>query len=167
MHIIAAKAVAFKEALQPDFKLYAQQIVANAKVLAEAMPVRGLSASSPAAPTRTSCSSTSSRRAFSAAKPKHALGEAGITVNKNAIPYDTNPPLKPSGIRIGTPALTTRGMKEAEMRTIANGSPRRSSTAAIPRPSSKIRGQVLELAEQFPLYGWLRHPAGVVTQLTG
>jgi glycine hydroxymethyltransferase len=90
-----------------------------------------------------------------------ALGEAGITVNKNAIPFDTNPPLKPSGIRIGTPALTTRGMKESEMRVIggwiAQALDHRTDTAALAR----IRGQVLEMAEQFPLYGWLREPAGV------
>ncbi|MGB9146087.1 MAG: serine hydroxymethyltransferase, partial [Acidobacteriaceae bacterium] len=92
---------------------------------------------------------------------ENALHEAGITVNKNAIPFDTNPPLKPSGIRIGTPALTTRGMKEAEMHTIggwiADALDRRTDPAALAR----IRGQVLELAEQFPLYNWLREPAGV------
>ena len=85
-----------------------------------------------------------------------ALGEAGITVNKNAIPFDTNPPMKPSGIRIGTPALTTRGMKEPEMKRIAGwigqALEQRNDAAAL----AKIRGQVLELAEQFPLYGWLR-----------
>ena len=83
---------------------------------------------------------------------ENALGEAGITVNKNAIPFDTNPPMKPSGIRIGTPALTTRGMKEAEMRQvgkwIAEALNNRSDKAIL----SKIRGEVLELAEQFPLY---------------
>ena len=81
-----------------------------------------------------------------------ALGEAGITVNKNAIPFDTNPPMKPSGIRIGSPALTTRGMKEAEMRQvgrwIAEALNHRSDAAAL----QKIRRQVLELAEAFPLY---------------
>jgi glycine hydroxymethyltransferase len=85
-----------------------------------------------------------------------ALGAAGITVNKNAIPYDTNPPMKPSGIRIGTPALTTRGMKEPEMRTIAGwiaaALEHRNDAAHL----TKIRGEVLELAEQFPLYGFLR-----------
>src|SRR5262249_20582629 len=81
-----------------------------------------------------------------------ALGEAGITVNKNAIPFDTNPPLKPSGIRIGTPALTTRGMKEAEMRQvgrwIGDALRQRSDLSALAR----IRKQVLELGESFPLY---------------
>jgi len=81
-----------------------------------------------------------------------ALGEAGITVNKNAIPFDTNPPMKPSGIRIGTPALTTRGMKETDMKTVGNwiaeALDHRTDSATL----KKIRRQVEELAEQFPLY---------------
>ena len=87
---------------------------------------------------------------------EYALGEAGITVNKNAIPYDTNPPMKPSGIRIGTPALTTRGMKEPEMRVIAGwiveALEHRNDAAKL----QQIRSQVTELAEKFPLYDWLR-----------
>jgi glycine hydroxymethyltransferase len=90
-----------------------------------------------------------------------ALGKAGITVNKNSIPYDTNPPLKPSGIRVGTPALTTRGMKEPEMRQIgvwiAKALDVRNDDAAL----DKIRGEVAELANRFPLYAWRRHPAAV------
>jgi glycine hydroxymethyltransferase len=82
-------------------------------------------------------------------------------VNKNAIPFDTNPPMKPSGIRVGTPALTTRGMKEAEMRTIGKWITEALDKRSDPHALRKIRGQVLELAEQFPLYGWLRHPAAV------
>ena len=92
-----------------------------------------------------------------------ALGKAGITVNKNSIPWDTNPPLKPSGIRVGTPALTTRGMKEAEMRTIAawiaKALEQRNDDAALER----IRGEVAELANQFPLYAWKRQPVTVAS----
>ena len=94
-----------------------------------------------------------------------ALGKAGITVNKNSIPYDTNPPLKPSGIRIGTPALTTRGMKEPEMRTIgawiAKALEQRNDDAALER----IRGEVAELANQFPLYAWRRAPVALPANL--
>jgi glycine hydroxymethyltransferase len=90
-----------------------------------------------------------------------ALGKAGITVNKNSIPFDVNPPLKPSGIRVGTPALTTRGMKEAEMRVIGNWIAKaldaRNDDAALER----IRGEVAELANQFPLYAWKRQHAAV------
>ena len=85
-----------------------------------------------------------------------ALGKAGITVNKNAIPFDKNPPMKPSGIRIGTPALTTRGMKQGEMRTIAKWIGQALEHRNDGAKLAEIRGQVAELAEEFPLYGWLR-----------
>jgi glycine hydroxymethyltransferase len=84
------------------------------------------------------------------------LGEAGITVNKNGIPFDVNPPLKPSGIRIGTPALTTRGFKEPEMRTVAKWIAQVLENRADAGKLAKIRGEVAEMAEQFPLYGFLR-----------
>ncbi len=85
-----------------------------------------------------------------------ALGDAGITVNKNAIPYDVNPPMKPSGIRIGTPALTTRGMKEIEMKQIAVWIGEALENPQDSGRLKKIRGEVSEMAEKFPLYGWLR-----------
>jgi len=160
MHIIAAKAVAFKEALQPEFKLYAAQIVANAKALAESLMAEGYRVVSGGTDTHLMLVDVFVKGMFGSEAEK-ALGEAGITVNKNAIPFDTNPPMKPSGIRIGTPALTTRGMREAEMRIIARwiveALEHRTDSARL----SKIRGQVLEMAEQFPLYGWLREPASV------
>jgi glycine hydroxymethyltransferase len=87
---------------------------------------------------------------------ENALGSAGITVNKNAIPYDQNPPMKPSGIRIGTPALTTRGMKEAEMKLIAKWITEALENRENAGKLAKIRGEVGELAEEFPLYGFLR-----------
>ena len=160
VHIIAAKAVAFREALQPGFKSYAAQIVANAKVLAETLANAGYRIISGGTDTHLMLVDVFAKGMLGS-EAETALHDAGITVNKNAIPFDTNPPLKPSGIRIGTPALTTRGMKEKEMQVIggwiAFALDHRTDTAALAR----VRGQVLELAEQFPLYGWLREPASV------
>jgi glycine hydroxymethyltransferase len=155
VHIVAAKAVAFKEALQPDFAAYAAQTVANAKVLATAMADEGYRVISGGTDTHLMLIDVF-QKGILGSEAENALHAAGITVNKNAIPYDTNPPMKPSGIRIGTPALTTRGMKEPEMKLIAGwiaqALEQRNDEAAL----AKIRGQVLELAEKFPLYGWLR-----------
>jgi glycine hydroxymethyltransferase len=155
MHIVAAKAVAFKEALQPEFALYAQQVVANAKVLAEAIAAEGYRIVSGGTDTHVMLIDVFQKGMFGS-EAEHALGEAGITVNKNAIPYDTNPPMKPSGIRIGTPALTTRGMKESEMRLIAGWIVQALEYRTDAGKLQQIRGQVLELAQKFPLYGWLR-----------
>ena len=160
VHIIAAKAVAFREALQPDFKQYAAQIVANARVLAETLQTEGFRVVSGGTDTHLMLIDVFAKGMFGS-EAEVALGEAGITVNKNAIPYDTNPPLKPSGIRIGTPALTTRGMKEAEMRSIGKWITQALNERGNPQALAHIRGQVLELAEQFPLYGWLRQPTAV------
>ena len=160
MHIIAAKAVAFKEALQPDFKDYAKQIVSNDKALAESLMAEGYRVVSGGTDTHLMLVDVFVKGMFGS-EAENALGDAGITVNKNAIPFDVNPPMKPSGIRVGTPALTTRGMREEEMRVIGRwiveALDHRSDVAHL----AKIRAQVLDLAEQFPLYGWLREPAGV------
>jgi glycine hydroxymethyltransferase len=155
VHIVAAKAVAFKEALQPEFADYAAQIVANAKVLAEAMAAEGYRIISGGTDTHLILVDTF-QKGILGSEAEHALGEAGITVNKNAIPYDTNPPMKPSGIRIGTPALTTRGMKQAEMRTIAKWIVAALEARTDAAKLAHIRNQVLEMAERFPLYAWLR-----------
>ncbi|HEY6446947.1 MAG TPA: serine hydroxymethyltransferase [Acidobacteriaceae bacterium] len=160
MHIIAAKAVAFREALQPDFRAYAAQIVANAKVLAETLANAGYRIISGGTDTHLMLVDVFAKGMLGS-EAEAALGEAGITVNKNAIPFDTNPPLKPSGIRIGTPALTTRGMKEKEMQLIGGWIAFALDNRSNPPALARVRGQVLELAEQFPLYGWLREPAGV------
>jgi len=160
VHIVAAKAVAFKEALQPEFKTYAQQIVANAKVLATTLQEKGFRLVSGGTDNHLMLVDVF-EKGILGSEAETALGKAGITVNKNTIPYDTNPPLKPSGIRIGTPALTTRGMKEAEMRQIgawiAEALEKRNDDAALER----LRGAVAELADQFPLYAWRRYPAVV------
>jgi glycine hydroxymethyltransferase len=155
MHIVAAKAVAFREALQPEFAEYARQVVANAKALAEALAEAGYRIISGGTDTHVVLVDVFEKGIFGS-EAEHALGEAGITVNKNSIPYDSNPPMKPSGIRIGSPALTTRGMKEPEMRTIAKwiacALEHRGDAAKL----KQIRGQVLAMAEEFPLYPWLR-----------
>jgi glycine hydroxymethyltransferase len=155
MHIVAAKAVAFKEALEPEFAIYAQQVVTNAKVLAETIAAEGYRIVSGGTDTHVLLIDVF-QKGMLGSEAEHALGEAGITVNKNAIPYDTNPPMKPSGIRIGTPALTTRGMKEPEMRVIAGWIAQALEHRTDATKLRKIRGQVLEMAEKFPLYGWLR-----------
>ncbi|HTK95866.1 MAG TPA: serine hydroxymethyltransferase [Terriglobales bacterium] len=151
VHIVAAKAVCFHEAMQPSFKDYARQIVANAKVLAQTLADEGFRIISGGTDTHLMLVDVFSKGMLGSEAEK-ALGDAGITVNKNAIPFDTNPPMKPSGIRIGTPAITTRGMKEAEMkqvgRWIAEALNHRTDAAVL----AKIRKQVLGMCEQFPLY---------------
>jgi glycine hydroxymethyltransferase len=159
VHVMAAKAVAFKEALQPDFKVYAAQIVANAKALAESLMGEGYRVVSGGTDTHLMLVDVFVKGMFGSEAEK-ALGEAGITVNKNAIPFDVNPPMKPSGIRVGTPALTTRGMREPEMRVIGRWIVEALEHRNDANRLAKIRGQVLEMAEQFPLYGWLREPVG-------
>ena len=155
VHVIAAKAVAFKEALQPEFREYATQIVTNAKVLAEAIAERGFRVISGGTDTHLMLVDVF-QKGMLGSEAEQALGDAGITVNKNAIPYDANPPMKPSGIRIGTPALTTRGMKEAEMKQVAAWIAEALENRANPDVLRRIRGEVGELAERFPLYGFLR-----------
>jgi glycine hydroxymethyltransferase len=151
VHIIAAKAVCFREALQPDFRDYARQIVANAKVLAETLAAEGFRIISGGTDTHLMLVDVFSKGMLGSEAEK-ALSEAGITVNKNAIPFDTNPPMKPSGIRIGTPALTTRGMKEAEMRQVGQWIAEVLNNHTDPNVLGKVRRQVLQLAEAFPLY---------------
>jgi glycine hydroxymethyltransferase len=155
MHVIAAKAVAFQEALQPEFSTYAQQVVANAKVLAEAVAAEGYRIISGGTDTHLVLMDVFAKGMYGS-EAETALGAAGITVNKNAIPYDTNPPMKPSGIRIGSPALTTRGMKEGEMLVIAGWITQALDHRNDPARLESIRGRVRELAETFPLYSFLR-----------
>jgi len=158
VHIIAAKAVCFLEASQPSFRDYARQVVANAKVMAETLAADGYRIVSGGTDTHLMLVDVFAKGMLGSEAEK-ALGEAGITVNKNAIPFDTNPPMKPSGIRIGTPAVTTRGMKEGDMRQIshwiAEALDHRTDAAVL----GKIRKQVLGLAEEFPLYAERRAKA--------
>ena len=160
VHIIAAKAVCFHEAMQPAFRDYAKQVVANAKVLAETLAAEGFRVISGGTDTHLMLIDVFSQGMLGSEAEK-ALGEANITVNKNAIPFDTNPPMKPSGIRLGSPALTTRGMKEGEMRQvgrwISEALRNRTDAAAL----GQIRKSVMELAEAFPLYAERRAKAEV------
>ena len=157
MHIVAAKAVALGEALRPEFKTYAAQIVANAKVLAAELKEAGFRIVSGGTDNHLMLVDVF-EKGILGSEAELALGKAGITVNKNTIPYDVNPPMKASGIRIGTPAMTTRGMKEPEMVVIgawiAKALDRRNDDAAL----EKIRHEVAELADRFPLYAWRRAP---------
>ncbi|WP_263355730.1 serine hydroxymethyltransferase [Acidicapsa ligni] len=161
VHIVAAKAVAFKEALQPEFTGYAHQVVFNAKALANALQEAGYRIISGGTDNHMMLVDVFSKGMFGS-EAELALGKAGITVNKNAIPYDVNPPLKPSGIRIGTPALTTRGMKEPEMRQIALWIAKALENRTDDSVLEKIRGEVAETANKFPLYAWKRQGVTVV-----
>ncbi len=158
MHIIAAKAVCFLEAMQPSFREYARQVVANAKVLANTLMGEGFRIISGGTDTHLMLVDVFSQ-GIPGNEAEKALGEAGITVNKNAIPFDVNPPMKPSGIRIGTPALTTRGMKESEMRQVGLWISESLHHRTDGETLVKIRRQVLDLAESFPLYANRLHLA--------
>jgi glycine hydroxymethyltransferase len=160
MHIIAAKAVCFHEALQPAFKDYARQVVANARALARKIMDEGYRVISGGTDTHLMLIDVFAKGILGS-EAENALGQAGITVNKNAIPFDSNPPLKPSGIRMGTPALTTRGMKEKEMAQTGAWIVEALNNHKDAHVLARIRKQVLELAEAFPLYPKLRATAGV------
>jgi glycine hydroxymethyltransferase len=160
VHIIAGKAVCFQEAMQPSFRDYARQIVANARVLAETLVTEGFRIISGGTDTHLMLVDVFSKGMLGSEAEK-ALDQAGITVNKNAIPFDTNPPLKPSGIRIGTPALTTRGMEENEMRQIGRWISEALHHRTDASVLNRIRNQVLQLAEAFPLYPERRAKAHV------
>ena len=158
MHVVAAKAVAFREALEPGFREYAAQVVRNARVLGEELAGRGFRLIAGGTDTHLVLVDVW-EKGMLGSEAEWALGEAGITVNKNAIPFDANPPLKPSGIRIGTPALTTRGMGEREMRTVAGWIVEALEGRADAAVLGRIKGEVQELAEGFPLYAERRGAA--------
>ena len=152
MHVIAAKAVALGEALQPAFRGYARQVIANAKALGEALAERGYALVSGGTDTHLLLVDLRARQ-LTGKLVEETLGRAGITVNKNTVPGDTASPFVTSGVRIGTPALTTRGMGEAEMRVIAELIDRAVLERDDPARLDRIRHEVLDLASQFPLYG--------------
>ena len=151
MHIIAAKAVCFKEALQPDFAAYQKQIVANAARLAQSLTSAGFRLVSGGTDNHLMLVDVFSR-GITGKVAEAALGKAGITVNKNAIPFDQNPPMTASGIRVGTPAVTTRGMREAEMEIIGELIARALQTPDDETSLAMVREDVEALCRKFPLY---------------
>jgi glycine hydroxymethyltransferase len=146
MHAVAAKAIGFGEALQPAFKSYAAQIIANARTLAHELQRAGFRLVSGGTDNHLILVDVTAR-GLTGKQAEQALDRAGITVNRNGIPFDTRPPLDPSGIRIGTPALTTRGMREPEMRQVGAWI---AEVLADPAVQERVRGQVRELGQQFP-----------------
>lgn len=151
MHVIAAKAVAFKEALEPSYKVYCKQIVANSRALAATLVEHGFRIVSGGTDTHL-FSVDLTDAGITGKDAELALGEAGITVNKNTIPRETRSPFITSGIRIGTPALTTRGMKEGEMKTIGNWIAGVLRNIADEKLKAKVKSDVRQLCEGFPIY---------------
>ncbi|MDY0166092.1 MAG: serine hydroxymethyltransferase [Thermoguttaceae bacterium] len=149
MHVVAAKAVCFGEALRPEFQQYGRQVLENAQALAEALMVGGLTLVSGGTDNHLVLADVTSL-GVSGKIAEAALDRCRITVNKNMIPFDKRKPLDPSGIRIGTPALTTRGMKAAEMRTVAGWILEVLRAPEDDAIAERVRGQVSELCEQFP-----------------
>jgi glycine hydroxymethyltransferase len=159
MHVIAAKAVALREAMQPAFKVYARQVVANARALAGALMERGFTIVSGGTDNHLMLVDLRNR-GITGKAAEAALGAAYITVNKNTVPGETQSPFVTSGIRIGTPAVTTRGMKEAEMRRIAELIDRVLSRPGDEAVAREVRAEVRELAAGFPLYTPAEEAAG-------
>ncbi|HTG31885.1 MAG TPA: serine hydroxymethyltransferase [Thermoanaerobaculia bacterium] len=151
MHIIAAKAVAFREALSDDFRGYQQQIVANAKALAARLAGLGFRIVSEGTDNHVFLLDVT-KAGLTGKVAEKALDAAHITVNKNTIPYDPNPPLVASGIRIGTPALTTRGMKEPEMELVGDFIAEILRTPEDAEVRAGVKGKIRDLCERFPLY---------------
>jgi glycine hydroxymethyltransferase len=153
VHVIAAKAVCFLEAMAPEFSEYQKQVIANAKALGKGLEEEGF---------RIVSGGTDSHlllvdvfaKGIRGKEAEKALDEAYITVNKNAIPFDVNPPLNPSGIRLGSPAVTTRGFREAEMREVASLIAEVLKDLTSQEVQSSVRRRVTALAERYPLYGW-------------
>lgn len=151
MHVIAAKAVAFKEALDPGFKEYQKQTLANSRKLGECLTGMGLRLVSGGTDTHLVLMDLRETE-LTGKIAEETLGEAGITVNKNAIPFDPRPPAVTSGIRIGTPAVTTRGMKEKEIEIIAGFIKEALNNTGNGKVLSRIKEDVRELCSQFPIY---------------
>lgn len=152
MHVIAGKAVAFKEAAEPGFKDYQKQVIANAKALAETLIARGLRIVSGGTDSHVMLVDLRAKK-MTGKEAERVLGEAHITCNKNGIPNDPEKPMVTSGIRLGSPAMTTRGFKEAEARQVGNFIADVLDNPNDPENIAKVRAQVSELTKRFPVYG--------------
>lgn len=153
VHVVAAKAVCFLEAMTPEFKEYSKQVIKNAQVLAESLQQQGYRVVSGGTDTHLLLVDVAAK-GVRGKEAETALDEAYITVNKNAIPFDTNPPLNPSGVRLGSPAVTTRGFREAEMKQVAALIAEALQGVHSKDALAAVRRRVTELAERFPLYPW-------------
>jgi glycine hydroxymethyltransferase len=160
MHVIAAKAVALKEAADPEFKLYQAQVVKNARALAEGLMAGGFSLVSGGTDNHLMLVDLTNK-VVTGQEAEAALDIAGITVNKNGIPFDEKPPTVTSGIRLGTPIVTTRGMKEAEMAEIAGMVAEVTADIKDAATLARVRERSKSLALRFPVYGCLGAPAGI------
>jgi glycine hydroxymethyltransferase len=152
MHVIAAKATAFKEAQEPSFVDYQKQVIANAKALAEALIARGLRIVSGGTESHVMLVDLRAKK-MTGKEAERVLGEAHITCNKNGIPNDPEKPMVTSGIRLGSPAMTTRGFKEAEAKQVGNFIADVLDNPNDPENIARVRAQVAELIKRFPVYG--------------
>jgi glycine hydroxymethyltransferase len=157
VHVLAAKAVCFLEAMQPEFVAYQKQVVANAGVLARTLMDAGFRVVSGGTDTHLVLLDVFSK-GLRGKEAELALDRARITVNKNAIPFDTNPPMNPSGIRLGSPAVTTRGFAEPEMREVGSLIATVLTNIASEDVIADVRRKVEALTLRFPLYAWKREP---------
>ncbi len=157
VHVVAAKAVCLQEAMQPEFVGYQKRVVANARVLAETIAAAGFRVVSGGTDTHVMLIDVFSK-GLRGKEAEQALDRARITVNKNAIPFDTNPPMNPSGIRLGSPAVTTRGFGESEMREVGALVAEVLNRIADERAVAAVRQRVDALTARFPLYRW-KHAA--------
>jgi glycine hydroxymethyltransferase len=152
MHVIAAKAVAFHEALQPSFREYQAQVLANARVMAETLVKRGVRVVSGRTESHMFLVDLRAKK-VTGKDTENALGQAHITVNKNAIPNDPEKPMVTSGIRVGSPAMTTRGFRDAEAAQVANFIADVLDAPADPARIAAVREAVTALCARFPVYG--------------
>jgi glycine hydroxymethyltransferase len=159
VHVIAAKAVCFLEALQPEFRVYQQQVAANAKALASSLQAEGFRVVSGGTDSHLMLIDVFAK-GLKGKEAEKALDEAYITANKNAIPFDTNKPFNPSGIRLGSPAVTTRGFTEAEMKEVGRLIGLVLNDVKSEQALNEARRGVKALTEKFPLYSWKQQTVG-------